>query len=98
MSSVSVGEVRRAPVIAMAPLRCIVVSCLITFAEPRSLGPGCSLAGGLHQTSAPYRILGSATRGVECVEGHAHCGIDAHHMTAVALASASTTTSNPKVS
>ena len=51
--SVSVGEVRRAPVIAMAPLRCMVVSCLITFAEPRSLGPGCSLTGGLHHTSAP---------------------------------------------
>jgi hypothetical protein len=60
-SRVSVGEVRRAPVIAIAPLRCMLVSCLITFAEPLSFGPGCSLTGGPHQTSAPYRILGSAT-------------------------------------
>ena len=56
---VSVGEVWRAPVIAIVPLRCMITSCWITFAEPIFWFWACMFSGGPHQISAPYRILGS---------------------------------------
>ena len=51
--SVSVGEVRRAPVIAMAPVLWMLVSFLCTLAVPFSVAPGQFPCGILHHTSAP---------------------------------------------
>src|ERR1700742_904619 len=59
--SVSVGEERSPPVIAIVPALCTVLSCFITLADAAALGPACILRAGRHQTSAPYRILGIAT-------------------------------------
>jgi len=58
-SSVSVGEVRRPPIIASAPLLCMDVNWLITLVIPLCHW---SLAfGGAHQTSIAYSVLGIAT-------------------------------------
>src|SRR5216684_7433583 len=59
--SVLVGDVHCPPVIANIPALCVLVSCLITFTEPLFLHPFLACSRGMHQTSAPYSILGSAT-------------------------------------
>lgn len=59
-SRVLVGEVQRPPVTASAPLRYIVVSWLIILNVPEFLVLECTFRGGPHQTSVPYKILGSA--------------------------------------
>ena len=51
--SVSIGEVRRAPVIAMAPVLWMLVSFLCTLAVPFSVAPGCFPCRMLHHMSVP---------------------------------------------
>jgi hypothetical protein len=53
------GEVRRAPVIAAAPILCTEVSRSITLTKPLYAIP--LVPRGGHQTSTIYRILGIAT-------------------------------------
>ena len=60
-SSESIGEVRRALVIARVPLHCVLENCLTTPAVPALLGPKCLASGGLHQMSTLYKILERAT-------------------------------------
>ena len=58
---VSVGEVRRAPVMAIAPLHWMVANHLRIADDPSILFLVLLIVGGPHHTSAPYRILGSTT-------------------------------------
>src|SRR5712691_10360627 len=59
--SASVGDDLSPPVMASAPALWIDAICLVTLAEPTALGPGCCPLVGVHQTSAAYSTLGSAT-------------------------------------
>ena len=70
--SASVGEDLSPPVMASAPALWIEVICLVTLAEPTAWGPECSQLDGVHQTSAAYSILGSATLINSCL---AHFGV-----------------------
>src|SRR6266705_721425 len=86
--SASVGDDLSPPVMASAPALWIDAICLVTLAEPTALGPGCSPLVGVHQTSAAYSTLGSATLIYRCLAyfwvmpqvGHIRCLICAVYL------------------
>ena len=59
--SVSVGEMRRLPVMAIEPALWSVASCFKTLADPLNLRSLLSPCMGWHHRSAPYMIFGRAT-------------------------------------
>ena len=62
MLRVSVGEVRRPPVIAIAPALCMLASFVVILTIPFFLPVLVSFAGvGVYQMSALYSTLGNAT-------------------------------------